>query len=93
MATLATISDIARHAGSDVSLHGWVYNKTRRGKLIFVQLRDGTGVIQAVVKKQNVQTPQAMMQLKRVQWLAAFKTATLPAQPAAEICWLAEPAP
>jgi len=54
MATLATISDIARHAGSDVSLHGWVYNKTRRGKLIFVQMRDGTGVIQAVVKKQNV---------------------------------------
>ena len=54
MATLATIRDIARHAGSTVTLHGWITNSTRRGKLLFIQLRDGTGVIQAVVRKQNV---------------------------------------
>ena len=48
------IADIGRHEGETVSLSGWVYNSTRRGKLLFIQLRDGSGIIQAVVRKQNV---------------------------------------
>ena len=48
------IAEIGRHEGETVTLRGWVYNSTRRGKLLFVQLRDGSGIIQAVVKKQNV---------------------------------------
>jgi asparaginyl-tRNA synthetase len=31
-----------------------VYNKTEKGKLVFVQLRDGSGTIQCVVFKKNV---------------------------------------
>src|SRR5687767_5000891 len=48
------IEDIATHEGQQVTLAGWIYNKTEKGKLIFVQLRDGTGVIQCVVFKKNV---------------------------------------
>ena len=48
------IAQIAQHEGQDVTLAGWVYNKTEKGKLVFVQLRDGTGTIQAVVFKKNV---------------------------------------
>jgi asparaginyl-tRNA synthetase len=48
------IAQIAQHDGQDVTLAGWVYNKTEKGKLVFLQLRDGTGTIQCVVFKKNV---------------------------------------
>ncbi|MFN8488669.1 MAG: asparagine--tRNA ligase [Caldilineaceae bacterium] len=54
MATLVTIEHLKDHIGEEVTLQGWVYNKTGKGKLAFVQLRDGTGICQAVVFKGNV---------------------------------------
>jgi asparaginyl-tRNA synthetase len=48
------IEQIGQHEGQDVTLAGWVYNKTEKGKLVFIQLRDGTGTIQCVVFKKNV---------------------------------------
>ncbi len=48
------ISDIAQHEGETVMLRGWLYNKRSSGKLHFLQLRDGTGIIQCVVFKGNV---------------------------------------
>jgi asparaginyl-tRNA synthetase len=50
----ATIADIARHDGQIVTLAGWVANRTEKGKLIFIRLRDGSGVIQCIVFKKNV---------------------------------------
>jgi asparaginyl-tRNA synthetase len=50
----ATIATIAHHADQTVTLAGWVYNKTGKGKLVFIQLRDGSGTIQCVVFKKNV---------------------------------------
>src|SRR6185369_10551612 len=50
----ATIAQIARHAGQAVTLAGWVASKTEKGKLVFIRLRDGSGVIQGVVFKKNV---------------------------------------
>jgi aspartyl/asparaginyl-tRNA synthetase len=32
--------------GEEVELFGWIWNKREHGKLVFVDLRDGTGVIQ-----------------------------------------------
>ncbi|MCU0495210.1 MAG: asparagine--tRNA ligase [Chloroflexaceae bacterium] len=49
-----SIAAIASYAEQSVTLAGWVYNKTEKGKLIFVQLRDGSGTIQCVVFKKNV---------------------------------------
>ena len=48
------IADIGAHVATEVTLAGWVYNKTEKGKLVFLLLRDGTGVIQGVVFKKNV---------------------------------------
>lgn len=48
------IENIAQYIGEEVTLKGWVYNKTGKGKLNFIMLRDGTGVIQCVVFKNNV---------------------------------------
>ncbi|HEV8323646.1 MAG TPA: asparagine--tRNA ligase [Myxococcota bacterium] len=51
------IEDIARHEGAEVELRGWLYNRRSSGKLHFLQVRDGTGIIQCVVFKGDV-TPE-----------------------------------
>ena len=48
------VGDIARYEGQEVTLRGWLYNKRSSGKLHFLQVRDGTGVIQCVVFKGEV---------------------------------------
>ena len=50
----ATIAQIGQHTEQTVTLAGWVANKTAKGKLIFIRLRDGSGTIQCVVFKKNV---------------------------------------
>jgi asparaginyl-tRNA synthetase len=48
------INQLSRHAGEEVTVRGWVYNTRSSGKLMFPQLRDGTGVVQCVVLKKAV---------------------------------------
>ncbi len=48
------VADIGRFEGQEVTLKGWVYNKRSSGKIRFVLLRDGTGVIQCVFLKNQV---------------------------------------
>ncbi|MCB0014449.1 MAG: hypothetical protein KDE34_21190, partial [Anaerolineales bacterium] len=48
MATTIRIQDIADYVGQDVTLEGWVYARTGKGKLQFIRFRDGTGVVQCV---------------------------------------------
>lgn len=43
------IEDIKNYDGQEVTLQGWLYNKRSSGKLHFLQLRDGTAEIQAVI--------------------------------------------
>lgn len=49
------IGDIAKHEGKEIKICGWLYNKTHKGKLYFLMLRDGTGIIQGVVYKPGVE--------------------------------------
>lgn len=48
------IEGIGQYVGQTVTLKGWLYNKRSSGKLHFLQVRDGTGVIQCVVFKGDV---------------------------------------
>ncbi|NDJ55048.1 MAG: asparagine--tRNA ligase [Chloroflexi bacterium] len=54
MANPIRIQDIAQHEGETVTLRGWLYAKTGKGKLQFLQLRDGSGIAQCVVFKGEV---------------------------------------
>src|SRR5438874_1540389 len=47
------INQLKEHIGENVTLKGWLYNKRSSGKLVFLQLRDGTGIVQCVVFKPN----------------------------------------
>ncbi|MFP3897383.1 MAG: asparagine--tRNA ligase [Anaerolineales bacterium] len=48
------IEDIAEHVGEEISLKGWLYNQTDKGRLQFLLVRDGTGIIQAVAFEDDI---------------------------------------
>lgn len=52
--TQTYISEIAKHLGEEVTIKGWLYNKRSSGKLGFLEIRDGSGMIQGVVSKKDV---------------------------------------
>ena len=48
------IADIGSHVDQDVEIRGWLYNLRSKGKLHFLQLRDGSGRIQGVAEENAV---------------------------------------
>jgi len=48
------IQDLPSHVDEQVTLKGWLYQRTDKGRLQFLRVRDGTGVAQAVFFKKNV---------------------------------------
>jgi asparaginyl-tRNA synthetase len=48
------IEHLDSHIGEVVTLRGWLYNKRSSGKVRFLLLRDGTGVVQGVMVKGGV---------------------------------------
>ena len=48
------ITELGRHVGQVVTLRGWVTHVRSSGKVAFVVLRDGSGVVQGVVVKSGV---------------------------------------
>ncbi|OGD22266.1 MAG: asparagine--tRNA ligase [Candidatus Aminicenantes bacterium RBG_16_63_16] len=51
------VEDIARHAGETVEIRGWVYNKRSSGKVRFLLVRDGTGIIQGTIFSSEKEHP------------------------------------
>lgn len=49
-----SISLLAEHVGQEVTINGWLYNMRSSGKILFPQLRDGTGMVQCVALKNSV---------------------------------------
>ncbi|HEY5596466.1 MAG TPA: amino acid--tRNA ligase-related protein, partial [Candidatus Bipolaricaulota bacterium] len=47
------INEIAQHEGKAVELRGWLYRKREGGKIIFLMVRDGTGIIQGVLSRER----------------------------------------
>src|SRR5580693_7558949 len=48
------IEDAGRHAGESIEIAGWLYNLRKSGKIVFPLLRDGTGIMQCVAVKANI---------------------------------------
>lgn len=49
------IADAGSHEGQTVTVKGWLHNKRSSGRLWFLLVRDGTGMIQSVVSQKDVQ--------------------------------------
>jgi len=43
------IEDLQGHVGQEVALRGWLHNKRSSGKIRFLVMRDGTGIVQGVI--------------------------------------------
>jgi len=49
-----SVERLAQYVGETVTLRGWVYNRRSSGKVHFIELRDGSGVVQCVMGKKDV---------------------------------------
>ncbi len=65
MAEHIYIQDIAAHVGKEITMKGWLADRTDKGRLQFLRFRDGTGFIQAVVFQKEV-SPEAFEATKKL---------------------------
>src|SRR3989449_4390605 len=59
------INEISKFQGQEVTVKGWLYNMRSSGKIIFPILRDGTGLLQAIVLK-NAVSPELFERAKEL---------------------------
>jgi len=50
------IQDISSKVDSEITIKGWLYNKRSSGKIAFLELRDGSGFVQAVASEDDLGT-------------------------------------
>ena len=65
MAKMICVEEISAFDGQEVQIKGWVYNRTRKGKLVFLLIRDGSGFVQCVAFKPDLD-PDLFEQIVRL---------------------------
>lgn len=58
-----SIQNLKAHVGETVTLHAWLTDKSGKGKIQFLKLRDGSGFVQATVFKTDV--PEDVFELAK----------------------------
>nr|WP_321500381.1 asparagine--tRNA ligase [uncultured Dethiosulfovibrio sp.] len=64
-----SIKEMIDHLGEEVVIKGWMYNKRSSGKIHFLQIRDGSGFVQAVMVKNEV--PEEAFDEAKKLWMEA----------------------
>jgi len=65
------IQDIASHVGKEIAIKGWLADRTDKGRLQFLRVRDGTGFFRPVVFQKDV-SPEAFENVKRLTQESSF---------------------
>jgi asparaginyl-tRNA synthetase len=52
--TFARVAELPKHVGTTITVRGWVTHLRSSGKVAFIVLRDGTGLVQCVVVQKQV---------------------------------------
>lgn len=65
MAEHISVLQVSNYIGQDVTIKGWVYNRTDKGKLCFLLVRDGSGFVQCVAFKGDL-APELFDQIMRL---------------------------
>ena len=55
------VHKVSKHVGEKVTLKGWVYNSRRSGKIGFLTFRDGFGLLQCIVVKNDIVTDASFL--------------------------------
>ncbi len=63
MTPTVLIADLHRYEGQTVTVRGWLYDRTDKGKLQFLKVRDGSGIAQAVAFQKEL--PEATFEALR----------------------------
>jgi asparaginyl-tRNA synthetase len=63
--TITLICDLSQFDGQQVTLAGWLYHGRDSGKVLFLLIRDGTGLCQCIVEKSKV-SEELFEQLKHL---------------------------
>ncbi|MGQ0571140.1 MAG: asparagine--tRNA ligase, partial [Armatimonadota bacterium] len=79
----ATIDTLSDHAGKTVELRGWLQHRRSSGKIHFLLVRDGTGVVQAVMSRQDVSEETFAASDRLPQETSLIVTGTVRADPRA----------
>ena len=72
MTVIAYINELAAHVGQIVTVRGWLHNKRSSGKIAFLIVRDGTGLVQAVMSKADV-SDEAWSLLEQLEYEASLE--------------------
>lgn len=48
------ICELKNHIGKSVTIRGWLYNKRSSGKILFLLVRDGTGIVQCIASFNDI---------------------------------------
>ncbi len=51
---IVSIKKIKNYNGKKVQINGWVYNSRRSGKIGFLSIRDGFGIMQCIIEKSKI---------------------------------------
>jgi asparaginyl-tRNA synthetase len=54
VADVVLIADLHKYEGQEVTVRGWLYDRTDKGKLQFLKVRDGSGMAQAVAFQKDL---------------------------------------
>ncbi len=73
------ISDTKDLVGQEVELYGWIHNRRDHGKLVFIDLRDRSGVIQVVFTPGDLNMYESAQKL-RSEWVVKI-SGTINARP------------
>ncbi|MEC8703836.1 MAG: OB-fold nucleic acid binding domain-containing protein, partial [Candidatus Neomarinimicrobiota bacterium] len=76
-----TISTLNKYDGKEVTLNGWVYNIRSVGKIWFLILRDGTGLVQCVVVNKETDSDTFELESKLTQESSVTVTGTVRSEP------------
>ena len=49
------IEHLSDHLGQEITIQGWLYNRRGSKKVLFLEIRDGTGIVQAILGKGDVE--------------------------------------
>ena len=78
-----TIEKIGEHVGQAVTIKGWLHNRRSSGKIHFLTVRDGSGFLQVVMGKRDVDDATFMKADHLSQESAVIVTGTVKAEPRA----------
>jgi asparaginyl-tRNA synthetase len=81
--TRSRVEDLGRRIGETVTLEGWLYHRRSSGKIHFLEVRDGTGIVQCVMGARDVPADTFAAAAKLTQESSVRVTGVVRAEPRA----------